>query len=167
MTSVESVLGTQGSSTINGAAESIHKIVFSPRLDLAAVEEVIKRDPAALNTVNPENALTPIQAAARRGHSGLLRLLGTNGADLEVRSRTGETPFLMACQVCGMECSHGTYNGMDYSRGRFCNGMECSHAMWYGMYPWYISVVVWNVAVAHFCNSMECSHGAFLYWHGM
>ena len=97
MTSITSVLGTGTNS--NGVAESIHKIVFSPRLDLAAVEEVIKRDPAALNTVNPENTLTPIQAAARRGHSGLLRLLGTSGADLEVRSRTGETPFLLACQV--------------------------------------------------------------------
>lgn len=101
MTSTTSAVGAD-----NAPAESIHKMVFSPRLDLAAVEEAIKRDPAALNAVNPENAMTPIQAAARRGHSGLLRLLGTSGADLEVRSRTGETPFLLSCQVGSLYAVH-------------------------------------------------------------
>ena len=80
-------------------AMSIHDAVINPRVDLAAVEGIIQADPSSLNAMNSQNGLTPLQVAARRSHSGLVRLLAASGADLERKGRGGETPFLTACQV--------------------------------------------------------------------
>lgn len=45
----------------NTAAASLHEAVFSPHLNLAEVEELIRKDPASLNAVNPRNGMTPLQ----------------------------------------------------------------------------------------------------------
>ena len=55
--------------------------------------------PSSVNQVNPAVQLTPLQAAARRGHVHLIQLLIASGADLEAKTASGETPLLIACIV--------------------------------------------------------------------
>jgi len=81
------------------AHPSIHEAVYSPNLDLDAVEAIIKEDPSCLNSVNSQSGYVPLHESARRAHSGLIQLLIRCGADLEVRWKNGETAFLIACQV--------------------------------------------------------------------
>ena len=82
-----------------GTLPSIHKAVCDPHLSLDTVEAILWEDPSCLNSANPQNGFTPLHAAARRAHSGLIKLLIKSGADLEARWRGGETAFLMACKV--------------------------------------------------------------------
>lgn len=81
------------------ATMTLHDAVIQPQVDLAATEALILADPAQLDALSPHNALTPLQVAARRSHSGLIRLLANSGADLERKGKNGETPLLTACQV--------------------------------------------------------------------
>ena len=92
MTNVET---TQVTSTF----PSIHQAVCDPHLSLDTVEAILWEDPSCLNSANPQNGFTPLHAAARRAHSGLIQLLIKSGADLEAQWRNGETAFLMACKV--------------------------------------------------------------------
>ena len=78
---------------------AIHDAILQPDINLGVVEKVIEGDPESLRAVNVVTGLTPLQAAARRSHSRLIRLLVARGADLEDRGQNGETPFLIACQV--------------------------------------------------------------------
>ena len=78
---------------------SIHQAVCDPHLSLDTVEAILWEDPSCLNSANPQNGFTPLHAAARRAHSGLIQLLIKSGADLEAQWRNGETAFLMACKV--------------------------------------------------------------------
>ena len=78
---------------------AIHDAILQPDLNLAVVEKVIADSPDSLCAVNVVTGLTPLQAAARRCHSRLIRLLVSKGAPLEDRGENGETPFLIACQV--------------------------------------------------------------------
>ena len=78
---------------------AIHDAILQPDLNLAVVEKVVKENPSSLRAVNVVTGLTPLQAAARRSHSRLIRLLVAKGAKLEERGQNGETPFLIACQV--------------------------------------------------------------------
>ncbi len=77
----------------------MHEAVIQPHVDLAAVKALIHANPAQLEVVNPQNGLTPLQVAARRSHSKLVRVLAENGADVERKGQSGDTPFLTACQV--------------------------------------------------------------------
>ena len=79
---------------------AIHDAILQPELNLAIVEKVIEANPSSLRAVNVVTGLTPLQAAARRSHSRLIRLLVARGAVLEDRGQNGETPFLIAIQVC-------------------------------------------------------------------
>ena len=78
---------------------AIHDAILQPQLNLATVEKVINANPSSLRAVNVVTGLTPLQAAARRSHSRLIRFLVSKGATLEDKGQNGETPFLMACQV--------------------------------------------------------------------
>ena len=89
-----------------GTLSSIHKAVCDPHLSLDTVEAILWEDPSCLNSANPQNGFTPLHAAARRAHSGLIKLLIKSGADLEAKWRGGETAFLMACKVsCSLPVS--------------------------------------------------------------
>ena len=70
------------------------------------MEAILWEDPSCLNSANPQNGFTPLHAAARRAHSGLIKLLIKSGADLEAKWRGGETAFIMACKVsCSLPLS--------------------------------------------------------------
>ena len=78
---------------------AIHDVVSSPDVNLSTVGKIVDADLSCLKSVNLVSGLTPLQAAAGRTHSRLIRLLVARGADLEDRGQRGETPFLIACQV--------------------------------------------------------------------
>ena len=78
---------------------AIHDAILQPEINLAVVEKVITANPDSLCAVNVVTGLTPLQAAAKRSHCRLIRLLVSRGAVLEDRGQNGETPFLIACQV--------------------------------------------------------------------
>lgn len=78
---------------------AIHDAILQQDLNLAVVEKVIRDSPNCLQAVNVVTGLTPLQAAARRSHGRLIRLLVSKGAPLEDKGENGETPFLIACQV--------------------------------------------------------------------
>lgn len=78
---------------------AMHDAILQPDLNLAVVEKIIEANPLSLRAVNVVSGLSPLQAAARRSHSRLIRLLVARGAALEDRGQNGETPFLIACQV--------------------------------------------------------------------
>ena len=80
---------------------AIHDAILTPEINLATVEKIIESNPECLRSVNLVSSLTPLQAAAGRTHSRLIRLLVARGAELEDRGQRGATPFLIACQVCG------------------------------------------------------------------
>ena len=80
-------------------SQRLYDEIWAPKPDLAAVREVIRRDPAALNAVCAQGGLTPLHVAARRAHVGLIRALVAEGANLEARTANGETVLLVACQV--------------------------------------------------------------------
>ena len=85
---------------------SIHRAVCDPHLSLDTVEAILWEDPSCLNSANPQNGFTPLHAAARRAHSGLIQLLIKSGASLEAQWRNGETAFLMACKVNFSGCEY-------------------------------------------------------------
>lgn len=68
--------------------------------DLDYIASLISADPSSLHMPN-EAGSVPIQVAAYRGHSGLIRVIAEHGADLEVRDAKKQTPLLVACQVGG------------------------------------------------------------------
>ena len=80
-------------------SQRLYDEIWAPKPDLGAVREVIRRDPAVLNTVCAQGELTPLHVAARRAHVGLIRALVAEGANLEARTANGETVLLVACQV--------------------------------------------------------------------
>ena len=83
-----------------------HACIFDVMNDLcqsAALENLVQADPSSLGAVNVENGRTPLHTVASRGDSRLIRFFVENGAKVEVRDHMGETPFLLACQVC---CKH-------------------------------------------------------------
>lgn len=80
-------------------SQRLYDEVWAPKPDLAAVREIIKRNPSILNAVCAQNGLTPLHIAARRAHVGMIRVLVGEGADLEARTANGETVLLVACQV--------------------------------------------------------------------
>ena len=88
------------SSSISYHSMAIHDAILQPDISLGVVEKVVVANPECLRAVNVVTGLTPLQAAARRSHSRLIRLLVARGASLEDRAQNGETAFLIACQVC-------------------------------------------------------------------
>ena len=95
-------MASESSQPSSGSYHSmaIHDAILQPEINLGVVEKVVGANPESLRAVNVVTGLTPLQAAARRSHSRLIRLLVARGASLEDRAQNGETPFLIACQVC-------------------------------------------------------------------
>ena len=54
---------------------------------------------SSLLSVPNQNGLLPIQIAANRGYSPLIKLIAKHGADIEVTTQDGKTPVMLACQV--------------------------------------------------------------------
>ena len=87
-------------------ANTIHNAVGSPNVDLSTVEAILLSGAAYyVNAVNPQNGHTPLHAACRRAHRGLIKLLVRYGADLEARAAAGETPLMVACHVSKRGCA--------------------------------------------------------------
>ena len=78
----------------------IHTAIYNPNLDLATIESMILSDPACVHSVHPQNGYTPLHAAVRRAHIGMVKMIVEHGADIDARANEGETPLLVACQVC-------------------------------------------------------------------
>ncbi|KAL5474657.1 hypothetical protein EMCRGX_G026639 [Ephydatia muelleri] len=87
-------------------SQRLYDEIWAPKPDLGAVREVIRRDPAVLNTVCAQGELTPLHVAARRAHVGLIRALVAEGANLEARTANGETVLLVACQGGSLYAMH-------------------------------------------------------------
>ena len=77
---------------------SLQEALNCPSADLDHIASLIRSDPLSLHIPN-DQGLFPIQVAAQRGHSGLIRVLAGHGADLSVENSRKQTPFLIACQV--------------------------------------------------------------------
>lgn len=77
----------------------IHTAIYNPNLDLSSIESMILADPACVHRVHPQNGYTPLHAAVRRTHIGMIKVIVEHGADVDVRANEGETPLLVACQV--------------------------------------------------------------------
>ena len=78
---------------------AIFDVLSDPRKTVSEIETFVLASPSCLGAVNAQTGLTPLHEAARRGDSKLIRFFVNNGAVVEVRGHTGETPFLMACAV--------------------------------------------------------------------
>ena len=82
------------------SGSQLDNLVLSPTVDYAALDQLLVTDPLSVNRLNEQSGQTPLHVAARRGNLELLRkLTGVQGVDLEVRTHTGDTALLVACQV--------------------------------------------------------------------
>jgi hypothetical protein len=97
---------THSSPSVSYHSMAIHDAILQPDINLGVVEKVVEANPECLRAVNVVTGLTPLQAAARRSHSRLIRLLVARGASLEDRAENGETPFLIACQNGSLYAVH-------------------------------------------------------------
>ena len=77
----------------------IHTAIYNPNLDLSTIESMILSDPACIHAVHPHDGYTPLHAAVRRAHIGMIKMIVERGADIDARANEGETPLLVACQV--------------------------------------------------------------------
>ena len=78
---------------------AIHTAVYDPTLTVEGVEAMVVSDPLCLNTLDPQSGYTPLHAAVRRSHTGLIKMLVHHGAIVEAAAANGETPLIVACQV--------------------------------------------------------------------
>ena len=81
------------------ALHPIHRFIYEPKLDLKQIESFISSDPSCVKAVNSQNGYTPLHAATQRGDPAVMKLLIDHGCSLDVRARSGETAFLLACRV--------------------------------------------------------------------
>ena len=87
-------------------AHPIHREIQQPRLNYEQVRALISSEPSCASLPDRQNGYTPLHTAARRGDPQLIRVLIECGAELEARiAGSGQTPFLIACQVshCGIK----------------------------------------------------------------
>ena len=77
----------------------IHTAIYNPNQDLASIESMVLSDPSCVHRVHPQNGYTPLHAAVRRTHIGMMKIMVEHGADIDARANEGETPLLVACQV--------------------------------------------------------------------
>lgn len=67
--------------------------------DLARVQQLLKRNPALVNTTYGQYNWTPLHKAAKKGHLAVVKFLIEKGAKLEVRDTYGRTPLLLASKI--------------------------------------------------------------------
>ena len=77
----------------------IHTAIYDPNIDISYIESMILADPTCLRSTHPQNGYTPLHAAVRRAHIGMIKMIVGHGADIEAKASDGETPFIVACQV--------------------------------------------------------------------
>ncbi|XP_019851548.1 PREDICTED: palmitoyltransferase AKR1-like isoform X2 [Amphimedon queenslandica] len=77
--------------------------VNNTNIDL--VDNTLLQDLSLLSVPN-QNGLLPIQVAANRGYSPLIQLLAKHGADIEVTTKDGKTPVMLACQSGSLYAVH-------------------------------------------------------------
>ena len=84
----------------------IHTAIYDPKISVSDIESMILADPACLRSIHPQNGYTPLHAAVRRAHLGMIKMIVKHGADIEARANEGETPLIVACQVSGWKSLH-------------------------------------------------------------
>ena len=77
----------------------IHTAIYNPNKEPSSIESMVLSDPACVHRVHPQNGYTPLHAAVRRTHIGIIKMIVGHGADIDARANEGETPLLVACQV--------------------------------------------------------------------
>lgn len=78
---------------------AIFDVLSDPRKTIPDIESFVLSNPSCLGAISIGNGCTPLHEAARRGNSRLIQFFVDSGAVLEVRGNSGETPFLVACDV--------------------------------------------------------------------
>lgn len=81
----------------------IHREIHQPKLNYDLIKSLLSSDPSCASVPNRQNGYTPLHAAARRSDPQLLSLLVEAGSPLEARIASGQTAFLIACQVVESE----------------------------------------------------------------
>ena len=90
----------------------IHTAIYNPNLTLTDIESMILSDPSCVHQVHPQNGYTPLHAAVRRAHIGMIRMIMSHSGNIEAKANEGETPLNVACQVsyahvqCRYVCRH-------------------------------------------------------------
>ena len=77
----------------------LHTAIYNPNLDVPDIESMILSDRSSVHRVHPQSGYTPLHAATRRAHIGMMKMILSHGADIEARANDGETPLIVACQV--------------------------------------------------------------------
>lgn len=116
----------------------IHTAIYNPNLDLASIESMILSDPSCVHRVHPQNGYTPLHAAVRRTHIGMVKMIVEHGADVDARANEGETPLMVGCQVSMyMYMYTVTYCAciypkiMSYGKGSTCMRMYMMYCVHY------------------------------------
>lgn len=105
--------------------------------DLAAVTEILARDPAAVQASDPGLGSTPLHFAAHRGFEGIADALLEAEADVHARERvSGTTPLHWAA-----EGGHASLAAKLLARGARLDAVD----EWFALTPLgWATVVVWN-----------------------
>lgn len=82
------------------SSQPIHRAIYEPKLNLDHIKGLFTSDPSCLAAVNRQNGYSPLHAAARRGDPALTKMLVEAGCYIDAHATMGQTPFLIACQVC-------------------------------------------------------------------
>ena len=78
----------------------IHTAIYDPKISVSDIESMILADPSCVGSIHPNNGYTPLHAAVRRAHIGMIKMILSHGGDIEAKANEGETPLIVACQVC-------------------------------------------------------------------
>ncbi len=87
------------SSTALSNLPSIFDIMMDPRQSLDDIESYVLADPSCVKSAHPQSGCSPLHEAARRADTRLIRFFLDQGAEIDARSSSGETPLMTASEV--------------------------------------------------------------------